>query len=1256
MKKSLAALVALNTIAFAQLDGAPVEGVSVSVTDLTPGFANMTELKIVADNQLSEKKIVRANYVLPKLTSGTYRLDRAYGINCPTKPVISISGVTYNLKKNKYGAYVVDVQMELAPKSDAEVCISVSKNDLSDYKDVGRITQDYFTYAIDKAGSPLDNPVIYNYVQRPAYANRNVAGLSEYASVPADKDFTAYILSSGANPGAGEKKPSWDLTNVAMVPAHNLIELGVKSYGAYKDTRMLVSAVGPFVDDYRWNESTFDGHMFANAEERTTFMGRCWLIAVFNVYSYHYGNRNTKADALTQDEMFYHGKMIERNDPQFGIFTPSYNEGGKMSTAAALISRFLKDSNAKNYDASIRVLSGAEILETLKSGTPIPFSIGSVAGDDVTLDPSDNYGHAMVIDGIAVDNKNQDTLVHIINVDNFGRDSYVYLNMLRKFMNNYVLYGMPTSFEKTDALYPVDKDSDGDGIVDFDEHFRFMSDPKKADSDGDGINDLDEIRSYVTRAKLLPNGEFHAPNNEYRFTVEPVIAFDYKKPETFPQNNDDFDGDGVMDSEEDTNKNGIFEPGESDPLKKNGYAKVEEIPADLAFYANKQLGFVNDVFCTDGYSGIPFDPDEEREANFGRGCTIASAAEETLGAAVYIGPNTRFSNVHAKGLVELSENSTPFATYLYGENADLIESDDEVKSHILRLNETRWEYEPHVKLPEVSFGTKVAIVEKGDSLEINDGDKYAEVTVKEGGYVKFSAGEMYIGKLNLDYGSKFDIQNRVYPAILHLNGKSTWFGDNVRAEFERDQGRLNLARSFKVYQHSSEVTQIDTHWFGTIIAPKGRLAFGIQRGCKVVAGQFLADVIQVRFATDVYPVVYQPNVKPVDNLDEKTSPLDNLVFFSNQQLALHNNITCLQSPGSIPYDQMTTEDKELFKSDCAVVSAGKNAQEDAVYIGPNTKLGEIYANGNVMTEADGGAEKIYLFGMKSEVLASKQSVEADVIRHGGSVWNFDSYTQLPEASFGDKVVVVEKGDSLEINDGDKYAEVTVKEGGYVKFSAGEMYIGKLNLDYGSKFDIQNRVYPAILHLNGMSSWFGDNVRAETERDQGRNNLAKSFKVYQHSDEVTQIDTRWFGTIIAPKGRLAFGIQRGCKTIAGQFFANVIQVRFTTDVYQVPYSPVAKPVVDPEEPEAIVKNGLVARDGLKIVGVNKYELMFESSSAARYQVMIAKVDGSSAVKYSFDKGNVGVNKVNLVDAKLSRGHYFVTIKQGSVMKAQMLVVK
>lgn len=96
-------------------------------------------------------------------------------------------------------------------------------------------------------------------------------------------------------------------------------------------------------------------------------------------------------------------------------------------------------------------------------------------------------------------------------------------------------------------------DSDGDGIVDFDETHRFHTDPLNPDTDGDGIDDKTEIRSYT----FLNDDSFDSK--------------DLRKPDPDEDGlraelDEDSDNGGLPDGLEDLNHNGKVDPGETDPL------------------------------------------------------------------------------------------------------------------------------------------------------------------------------------------------------------------------------------------------------------------------------------------------------------------------------------------------------------------------------------------------------------------------------------------------------------------------------------------------------------------------------------------------------------------------------------------------------------------------------------------------------------------------------------------------------------------
>jgi hypothetical protein len=98
-------------------------------------------------------------------------------------------------------------------------------------------------------------------------------------------------------------------------------------------------------------------------------------------------------------------------------------------------------------------------------------------------------------------------------------------------------------------------DSDGDGICDFDEHFRFDTLYNNPDSDADGVPDKLDLREYIFDSV----GVYHYRNPDW--------DHDGLRKEVDPDNDDG----GSLDGCEDTNLNGIYEPalGETSNFDKN---------------------------------------------------------------------------------------------------------------------------------------------------------------------------------------------------------------------------------------------------------------------------------------------------------------------------------------------------------------------------------------------------------------------------------------------------------------------------------------------------------------------------------------------------------------------------------------------------------------------------------------------------------------------------------------------------------------
>lgn len=107
-------------------------------------------------------------------------------------------------------------------------------------------------------------------------------------------------------------------------------------------------------------------------------------------------------------------------------------------------------------------------------------------------------------------------ILRCVNVDNIGNYGYFLADSLLGKTSWYIIVDNPMTVRNMDPLLGVENydmydswiewtDSDGDGITDFDEVYRFGSNPKLADSDFDGVNDKDEIHSYALLEKSQLN-------------------------------------------------------------------------------------------------------------------------------------------------------------------------------------------------------------------------------------------------------------------------------------------------------------------------------------------------------------------------------------------------------------------------------------------------------------------------------------------------------------------------------------------------------------------------------------------------------------------------------------------------------------------------------------------------------------------------------------------------------------------------------
>ncbi len=118
--------------------------------------------------------------------------------------------------------------------------------------------------------------------------------------------------------------------------------------------------------------------------------------------------------------------------------------------------------------------------------------------------------------------------------------------------------GLADAIEVAAGTNPNDADTDDDGIPDGVEDANGNgivdpgeTNPRRADSDGDGLKDGTELGYTLADAGPGTNPAFFRPDLDPTTTTDPLNA--------------DMDGDWLTDAEEDVNRNGRVDAGESDP-------------------------------------------------------------------------------------------------------------------------------------------------------------------------------------------------------------------------------------------------------------------------------------------------------------------------------------------------------------------------------------------------------------------------------------------------------------------------------------------------------------------------------------------------------------------------------------------------------------------------------------------------------------------------------------------------------------------
>lgn len=576
---------------------------------------------------------------------------------------------------------------------------------------------------------------------------------------------------------------------------------------ARKDTYLLDLKWGEMALTRKWDRPHLD-HSHYDEEESY----RCWAVGAQILNHYYGGN-------ITQDEI----KLKFKNK-----LPPILS---KDSSTTVLLGAFLHDAQGAMSKDSFNIILpwvlNENVILNRTNHIPSKENVEFWLKKSTPLYIWDST-HVMILDGYkkTIDGK---IFVHLVNTDNDGNTAWINLETTK--LEGFIVPQVTGNVRKTDSLIHID--SDNDGVMDYDEIMRFGTNQNNADSDGDGIDDKTEIMSYTILEPISA-----APTKIGIITLK---KSDFDNDALRAEHDIDSDNGGVNDGNEDINHNGIYDENESNPFNpSDDYNKTDKyiIPDSLIIYALGNIKLNDGVKCL--FKTIQCNiASESKEENFaviiGRGAqtqSIDSKGGVFFRDYAYIRGKTRIYTLPKQYLNIVMQNNV---TYL---------------GNAFPLLESLWPY----KVPTLSDSPNIENTSKeifyNESYTLKDKDNFKSLKVHSGGTLLIKPGEMVIGNIQLESGSKVLFSEPGRETTIHLNGSTIWRSKTLNDNLEL------VAKGFKIIQHSSETMIVEGEWAGSIFAPNADLILG--QSSKTLYGRFLGNNITVHQYATMYGVAFEP--------------------------------------------------------------------------------------------------------------------------------------------------------------------------------------------------------------------------------------------------------------------------------------------------------------------------------------------------------------------------------------------------------------
>jgi hypothetical protein len=606
--------------------------------------------------------------------------------------------------------------------------------------------------------------------------------------------------------------------------------LNVPAIGAMKDTRMLDLGwgnQGAKSISNRWWDTLSKASEVVEAYGKN----RCWAISIQSLNHYFGGT-------LTQDEIVYHGKSYRSIEKQFP-HTGDIADGGIPQDYIPTM-EFALGTSAWDYlkygsliDKIEKGLSDPKELFATAPGwyasLPTPYTVISniEAGIPIVMQQM-NQGydgmHSMVVDGYKIE-MDGSVYLRFLNTDNYGSSEWRYyasfiglgadvlLNMALQSIANlsfklhfggnfYVAYYVPPTGAKGRLTDPdVDKDSDEDGIVDFDEKHRFGTNYKDKDSDKDGINDKAEIEYYVREN----------------------ISADVDKDGLRAELDVDSDGDEDCDGDENANKNDKWKgEGETNMMDSSSVHPTRRncLVKPVALLASHQLNMNDRAYCTNGTDYCPI-------ASIG----LAGGNAVQLGVSAKVGSIAAGSSVWLRSNASVSGDVRTWGTLILQDATPQVMGVVKQKDTAAFISSQV--YRPLLSNSNFNMGiiSGTMQIPSGQMVVLRPESYKQNIVVSSGSLLLLLPGTYKMGSLTVQSGGRVELMGSGNIA-LDIAGSFRWNGSFQGNGIQEAASRLMIR-----VQDSQDIF-LNTSFGGFIVAPNAHVIAG--QAEKEYAGQIYA--------------------------------------------------------------------------------------------------------------------------------------------------------------------------------------------------------------------------------------------------------------------------------------------------------------------------------------------------------------------------------------------------------------------------------